>query len=455
MNNTIHIINLGCPKNLIDGEVMAAALVDAGFDLVSSPEDAEIIIINTCTFILPAREESIDEIFRMAQLKIEGRCRFLVVAGCLPQRYGTELEQKIPEVDLFLGTGEIPRIAAHMGSLLNSQEPKQRSYIGKPDFLMNSSHRRLVSTPSHTAYLKIAEGCSNNCSYCVIPAVRGTFRSRQMDDVLREASMLAQQGVKEVILTAQETTRYGRDLSMSSGLPALLREMALTEGIEWIRLLYTYPAHLEEELFRTVRDVEKVCSYIDIPVQHIDDGILRLMNRKGDGDLIREMIRHARELIPGVALRTSLIVGFPGETQAIFERLLAFVREARFDHVGVFEYSKEEGTVAAHLPGHLPQKVKQRRRNIIMEAQASISRRINESLIDTATKIIIEGPSDIDGYDYIGRSERQAPDIDGVTYIKSRGRAIGDMVKGTIISADEYDLYAVECTPAHNYDTEN
>jgi ribosomal protein S12 methylthiotransferase len=447
VNNTIHIINLGCPKNLIDGEVMAAALVDAGFELVSSPEDAEIIIINTCTFILPAREESIDEIFRAARLKTEARCRFLVVAGCLPQRYGKELEQEIPEVDLFLGTGEVPRIAAHIGTLRNAREPKQRSCIGRPDFLMNSSHRRLISTPPHTAYLKIAEGCSNHCSYCVIPAVRGTFRSRQMDDVLREAAILAQQGVKEVILTAQETTRYGKDLGMSTGLPALLKEMTLIEGIEWIRLLYTYPAHLEEELFRMIRDLEKVCNYIDIPVQHSDDGILRSMNRQGDGDLIREMIGHARAIIPGVALRTSLIVGFPGETQAIFERLLAFVREARFDHVGVFEYSKEEGTVAARLPGHLPKRVKQRRRNIIMEAQASISRRINESLIDTATRIIIEEPSDVEGYDYIGRSERQAPDIDGVTYVKAPGRAIGDMVTGTITAADEYDLFAEETIP--------
>jgi len=444
VNDTIHIINLGCPKNLIDGEVMAAALVDAGSELVSSPEDAEIIIINTCTFILPAREESIDEIFRMARLKTEGRCRFLVVAGCLPQRYGKELEQEIPEVDLFLGTGEVPRIAAHIEALRNAPAPKRRSCIGTPDFLMNSSHRRLISVPSHTAYLKIAEGCSNNCSYCVIPAVRGTFRSRQMDDVLREAAILAQQGVKEVILTAQETTRYGKDLGMSTGLPALLKEMVLIEGIEWIRLLYTYPAHLDDELFRAIRDLDKVCNYIDIPVQHIDDGILRSMNRKGGGDLIREMIEHARTLIPGVALRTSLIVGFPGETQAIFERLLAFVREARFDHVGVFEYSKEEGTAAAQLPGHLPKRVKQRRRKIIMEAQASISRRINESLIDTATKIIIEEPSDVEGYDYIGRSERQAPDIDGVTYVKAPDRAIGDMMTGTIASADEYDLYAVE-----------
>jgi len=421
---------------------MAAALVDAGFELVSSPEDAEIIIINTCTFILPAREEAIDEIFRAARLKTEGQCRFLVVAGCLPQRYGTELEKEIPEVDLFLGTGEVPRIAAHIGTLRNAREPKQRSCIGRPDFLMNSSHRRLISTPPHTAYLKIAEGCSNNCSYCVIPAVRGAFRSRQMDDVLREATILAQQGVKEVILTAQETTRYGKDLGMSSGLPALLKEMVLIEGIEWIRLLYTYPASLDEELFRTIRDLEKVCTYIDIPVQHIDDKILRSMNRRGGSGLIRDMIANARKIIPGVVLRTSLIVGFPGETREAFDRLFSFVKEARFDHMGVFEYSKEGGTRAAALPGHISEKVKRLRRGIIMEEQAEISRQINQSLIGSATEIIIEESSDIEGYDYIGRSQRQAPEIDGITYVKTKRGTIGDIVTGTITSADEYDLFA-------------
>ena len=441
MKNTVHIISLGCPKNLIDSEVMAAVLVKNGFELVPSPEDAQIIVINTCAFILPAQEESIDEIFRMAQMKQEGSCRHLVVTGCLPQRYGTLLEKEIPEVDLFLGTGEVPRIATYITALCGGSP---RSFIGDPDFLMNSSHRRLLSTPPHTAYLKIAEGCDNHCSYCIIPTVRGAYRSREMDDILREVELLAHGGVKEIILTAQETTRYGHDRGATPRLPALLREMVSIEGIEWIRLLYTHPARLDDGLFRTIRDLDKVCRYIDIPVQHIDDIILRSMNRRGDSTFIRNMIAQAKRIIPGVALRTSLIVGFPGETEEIFDRLLAFVREVRFDHVGVFEYSEEEGTEAAALPGHLSGEIKAFRRGIIMEEQAGISREINQSLLGSTTQIVLEEPSDIEGYDYIGRAERQAPDIDGITYVKTGQGGIGDMVTGTIISADEYDLFAEE-----------
>jgi len=422
---------------------MTAVLVEGGFEIVSLPQDADTIIINTCTFILPAKEESIDEIFRMAELKREGRCRHLVVTGCLPQRYGAILGKEIPEVDLFLGTSEFPRIADLIASF-RAEQPEQRSFIGKPDFLMNSSHSRLLSTPPHTAYLKIAEGCSNHCSYCVIPLVRGKFRSRQMDDILREAETLAQGGVKEIIIAAQETTLYGRDLGYTSGLSSLLRKIALIDGIRWIRLLYTYPADLDDELFRTIRDVEKICDYIDIPVQHIDDGILSSMNRKGDSGLIKNVIASARKIIPGVALRTSLIVGFPGETQERFDRLLAFIRETRFDHVGVFEYSREEGTKAAALPGHIPESVKELRRGIIMEEQALISREINQSLIGSTMEIVIEEESDLPEYDYIGRAKRQAPDIDGITYVKAEEKAFGDIVECRVVSADDYDLIAEE-----------
>ena len=455
MKDTVHIISLGCPKNLIDSEVMAATLAESGFDLVLSPENAQIIVINTCAFILPAREESIEEIFRMAEMKRQGACRYLVVTGCLPQRYGTLLEEEIPEVDLFLGTGEVPRIAARIAALRGDTEPMRRSYIGPPDFLMNASHPRILATPSHSAYLKIAEGCDNNCSYCIIPSVRGPFQSREIDDVLREAKRLAKGGVKEIILTAQETTRYGYDLGTKPRLSVLLREMASIEEIEWIRLLYTHPASLDDELFQTIDDLDKVCRYIDLPVQHIDDGILRSMNRRGGSALIRKMIAHARKIIPGVALRTSLIVGSPGETEEAFERLLAFVQETRLDHVGVFEYSKEEGTRAAALPHHLPDEIKRLRREIIMEEQAEISRQINQSLIGLTTRIILEEPSDIKGYDYIGRVERQAPDIDGITYLKTREGSIGDAMTCTITGADEYDLFAEADTPPTREKTES
>ncbi len=443
MKNTAHIISLGCPKNLVDSEVMAAALVEGGFELANSPEVAEIIIINTCAFILSAQEEAIDEIFRMADMKLEGECRFLVVTGCLPQRYGVILDEGIPEVDLFLGTGEVPRIAELIKDLINGDKPKLRSVVGTPDFLMNSSHRRLLATPPHTAYLKIAEGCSNHCSYCIIPIVRGEFRSRSMEDILRETENLARGGVKEIIITAQETTRYGKDLGDAPRLHGLLREMTGIEGIDWIRLLYTHPYTLNEELFRTMSEFEKVCNYIDIPVQHIDEEILNSMNRQGDSRLIKERIKLVRRLVPGVALRTSLMVGFPGETQEMFDRLLEFVKEARFDHLGVFEYSSEEGTRAAALPGHVPDEVKGARRGVIMEEQAEISREINQALVGSATKVILEGSSDIEGYNYIGRSERQAPDIDGITYVRSAAnRAVGDIVTCTIKAADEYDIFA-------------
>jgi len=444
LKNKIHIISLGCPKNLIDSEVMAAALIESGCEFVYLPEDADTIIINTCAFILPAKEESIDEILRMAELKRTGLCRYLIVAGCLPQRYGDMLEKEIPEVDLFLGTGMIPRIVDLVASLQGGELSKQRSFTGKPDFLMNSSHSRLLLTPPHTAYLKIAEGCSNHCSYCVIPAIRGKFRSRPVDDILRETETLAQGGVKEIIVTAQETTLYGKDLGYTSGLSSLLREIALIDGIRWIRLLYTYPANLDDELFRTIRDVEKICNYIDIPVQHIDDSILSLMNRKGDCELIKNVISSARRIIPGVALRTSLIVGFPGETQERFERLLAFVRETRFDHVGVFEYSREEGTGADALPGHIRESAKKLRRKIIMEEQTLISREINQALIGSTMEIVIEDKSDLQEYDYIGRARRQAPDIDGITYVKADEKATGDIVECRIVSADDYDLFAEE-----------
>lgn len=447
MRNTVHIISLGCPKNLVDSEVMAAILVEAGFAVVPFPHDAEILIVNTCAFILPAKEESIDEIFRMADLKREGEGRYLVVTGCLSQRYGSMLSNEMPEVDLFLGTSEIPRIA-ELIEVMRGEQPGRRSLIGKPDFLMNSSHPRLLSTPPHTAYLKIAEGCSNRCTYCVIPLVRGKFRSRPLNDVLREVETLAQRGVKEIIMAAQETTLYGSDLGYKSGLSSLLREIAQIEGIRWIRVLYTYPVDLDDELFRTIRDVDKICNYIDIPVQHIDDDILTSMNRRGDSRLIRDVIARARAIIPGVALRTSLIVGFPGETQERFERLVSFIKETRFDHLGVFEYSREEGTKAETLPGQVSESEKEFRRGSIMEEQAVISHEINQLLVGSTMEILIEEESDLPEYDYIGRAQRQSPDIDGITYVQAGERAIGEIVNCRIVSADDYDLFAEEVMPA-------
>jgi len=444
----VHIISLGCPKNQVDSEVMGAILAESGYLLTDRPEDASVILINTCAFILPAREEAIAEILQAAAWK-KGRKDsrpYLIVTGCLPQRYGKELEESLPEVDLFLGTAEIPHIGRHLDRLRNLPKTKtvrpRRSVVGRPTFLMNAGHKRLISSPAHSAYIKIADGCSNRCSYCVIPSIRGKARSRTIDDILREAEELAAKGVRELIITAQDTTAYGLDRKGKPGLSRLLREMAAIDGLSWIRLLYTYPARLTEELLRTIAEEEKICRYLDIPIQHSDDAILTAMNRRGDNALIRKVIAHAREVIPDIALRTSLIVGFPGETPRRFERLLSFVRETRFDHLGVFPYSREEGTAAATLPSRISEKEKERRRGLIMEEQASISREINSVLIGTRQEILIEGPGELEGFTQVGRCRRQAPEVDGVTHLRGGNPEVGEIVACRITAADDYDLFA-------------
>lgn len=309
---------------------------------------------------------------------------------------------------------------------------------------MNSSHPRLLSPPLYSTYLKIAEGCSNYCSYCVIPLVRGAFRSRKMDDIIEEATTLAAQGVKEIILTAQETTAYGKDLEGKQNLALLLRKLSAIDTIRWIRILYTHPASITGEVLSAIAEEKKVCKYIDIPIQHIDDDILKSMNRRVTSETIRHVIRRSRSIIPDVALRTSLIVGYPGETEGKFERLREFVHEARFDHLGVFMYSPEEGTRAAELPDQISEDEKEARRDIIMEEQSIISYDINQSLIDTVQEVMMEGASDLPEYTQVGRLARQAPDIDGVTYIKAKKTLPGEIILCKIVAADEYDLYAEE-----------
>jgi len=445
-NPSVHVVSLGCPKNLVDSEVMAALLAQAGCRIVSDPEDAEILLLNTCAFILPAREESIDEIFRLAELKKSGKCRYLIVAGCLAQRHGAELAAELPEVDLLLGISEVPRIADHLRNLMEEQPGPgtSRSVVPKPLFLMDAGHPRLLSSPAHSAYLKIAEGCSNRCTYCVIPQIRGKARSRPVEDILREAEGLADRGVKELILIAQDTTAYGRDLAGKPTLALLLRELAALDGPAWIRILYTYPTGLTNELFDVIAKRDRICSYLDVPIQHIDDDILAAMKRRGDSRLIRKNLERARAAIPGLAFRTSLIVGFPGETSAKFNRLLSFVQETRFDHLGVFPYSAEEGTPAEKLPHQVSDRTKKARRNLIMEEQAIISHEINQTLVGSRQEVLIEGPSASPDYPLIGRCRRQAPDIDGVTYVKGGDRPLpfGSLIPCRIVAADDYDLFA-------------
>ena len=441
--NRVHIISLGCPKNLVDSEVMASLLLKEGFRIVPSEEAADIILVNTCAFILPAKEESIGEILRVAEYKKQGRCAHLVVTGCLPQRYGAALERELPEVDLFMGPGEIPRIAAAVREMC-TEPGAARTFTGPPRFLMDASFDRILSAPAFSAYLKIADGCDNRCSYCVVPSVRGRFRSRMPADVLREAERLARSGVKEIILTAQETTAYGRDLAGRPTLASLLEDLASIGDLQWIRILYTHPARITTELLEVIARHERICRYLDVPVQHIDDGILRSMGRRATGERIKKVIRRIRNIIPGCALRTSLIVGFPGETKDSFARLHAFMRETRFDHLGVFTYSREEGTKAAGLPRQVREATKESRRHTIMVEQATISREINESLVGTVGEALIEGPSNDRRFRYRGRMRRQSPDIDGVTYVTAREKKPGDIVTCKIVDVATYDLYAQE-----------
>jgi len=430
---------------MVDSEVMAATLSENGFRIVSQPEHAHIILINTCAFILPAKEESIEAILRLAEWKKtgEGMCAYLVVVGCLPQRYGKILEAEMPEVDLFLGTSEIPHIARHLERLVYAKTIIENpANITTPVFLMNANHSRLLSTPFYSAYLKIAEGCSNLCSYCVIPSIRGKTRSRPIDDIMKEAENLTDKGVKEIIIIAQDTTAYGTDLKGKPTLEKLLKELASIDKIAWIRLLYAYPRSLNSSLLQTIADEEKICSYIDIPVQHIDDNILAAMNRRGGSKSIKKTIATARAMIPLVALRTSVIVGFPGESRKEFNKLLAFIQESRFDHLGVFTYSREEGTAAADLPAQVSEKTKERRKILLIEAQASISFEINQNLIGSFQSVLVEGKSDMPNFPFVGRCSRQSPDIDGVTYINGRNLATGSLITCRITSANEYDLFS-------------
>lgn len=440
-SDKVRIITLGCPKNLIDSEVMAGLLNQAGYRIVNENDSADIVIVNTCAFINPAKEEAIEEILTLAEEKKKNYHHLrIVVAGCLTQRYGREFFSQLPEVDLFIGTGEVGNIVGHLNKL-NQKNYKRQSIVTKPDFLMNFEHPRMLSSKTPSAYLKISDGCSNRCSYCIIPSLRGPVRSRKPDDILREAEILAKKGIKEIIIVAQDTTIYGRDLKGRPRLSSLLNDMAQIKSLKWIRLLYAHPARVTTNLLETIATNEKICRYIDLPIQHIDDDILKAMNRKVTGAKIKDVISRTRQMIPDVALRTSLIVGFPGETPTRFNRLLDFVNEIKFDHLGVFTYSREEGTLAAQSKSQVSEKEKERRREIIMNEQATISLAINKALIGTIQEVLIEEKSGRSDYTCLGRCRRQSPEIDGVTYIKGSASPTGSIVKCKITAADEYDLF--------------
>jgi len=439
----VGIVSLGCARNLVDTEVMVGLLRQAHYDVIADPAEADIILINTCSFIDAAKEESIDAILEMARLKQEGRVQTLIVAGCLPQRYADELARELPEVDLFIGTGEVPRI----GEILKSHRQKQRRlYIGIPSYLYDHATPRLRATASHTAFVKVSEGCDHKCAFCIIPQLRGPHRSRPIDSIVKEATALAQEGVKEINLIAQDLTAYGRERRDGTTLYGLLRELVSVSGIEWIRLLYAYPNYLDDPLLDLIRESEKICKYIDIPFQHVATRILGRMRRGKSGSAVRQAMDKLRRAIPGVTLRTSLIVGFPGETADDFRELLDFVEQAEFERLGVFKYSREEGTAAALMEEQVAEQEKERRWQELMELQAGICRRKNQALIGAVERVIIDG-RDLDSGALSGRTQAHAPEVDGVVYIRhgSAGNGQkelrpGDFAQIKITQALDYDL---------------
>jgi ribosomal protein S12 methylthiotransferase len=434
----VSMVSLGCPKNLVDAEVMLGLLSKQDYEITTNEKAADVIIVNTCSFIKEAKQESIDTILDLAERKHDGRCHTLIVSGCLPQRYQEELAKELPEVDIFIGTGDYPRIAEILAE--KSGTDHQLRYIGDPDYIYDETLPRLNSSPAWYSYLKIGEGCSNCCSYCIIPQLRGAYRSRPEDALVAEAERLVARGVKELNIISQDITRYGSDLADGANLETLIRRLAAIDGLRWIRLLYAYPDGITNSLIELIRDEPKVCKYLDIPIQHISDPILKAMKRRSSEQQIRDLIVKLRSEIPGIALRTSLIVGFPGETVEDFTTLTQFVEQTQFDRLGVFCYSKEEGTPAAEMPEQVTERVKRERHRKLMRAQARLSFRRNRSLIGTIEQVIVEGFSEETELLLKGRSSRQAPDIDGQVYITSGNANVGDIVTLKITDSSDYDL---------------
>ncbi|GAB7028165.1 30S ribosomal protein S12 methylthiotransferase RimO [Geotalea toluenoxydans] len=434
----VSLVSLGCPKNLVDAEVMLGYLSKDSYEVTTDEHEADIIIVNTCSFIKEAKQESIDTILDLADRKHDARCKMLIVTGCLPQRYQEELVKELPEVDIFVGTGDYPRIAEIIAEKRGLSE--QLCYTGDPNFLYDDELPRLQSSPYYTAYLKIAEGCSNCCSYCVIPSLRGSFRSRPMDKLLREAEGLVAKGVREINLIAQDITGYGRDLNEGATLEVLIRSLVKLEGLQWIRLLYAYPDGISDSLIKLIKEEDKVCKYLDIPLQHISDPILKQMNRRSSEAEIRELIAKLRTEVPGIAIRTSFIVGFPGETDDDFKKLVQFVEETRFDRMGVFCYSREEGTPAFEMAEQVSERIKRERYKKLMRTQARVSFKHNRSLVDKEEMVLIEGYSEETELLLKGRSSRQAPDIDGQVYITAGNAQVGEIVRLRITDSSDYDL---------------
>lgn len=436
MKKSVAIVTLGCSKNQVDSEIMSGRIGEK-YCLVKDPEQADIVIVNTCTFIERAKEESIDTLLEMAQFKEDGQCKTLVAAGCLAQRYGEELMSEIPELDGILGTGNVAEI---LEVVEEAQIQKTRHVsLEAPQFLYDDTMSRNRLSPKHYAYVKVAEGCDNYCTYCIIPHVRGHFRSRSVESIVREVEHMAEEGVKEILLIAQDTTRYGIDLYGEYRLPSLIRKISDIEGIEWIRLMYCYPDLFSDELIETMKETPKVCRYLDIPLQHADNQILKEMNRRGTREDAELLIQKLRQAMPDIRIRTTMITGFPGESETQFANLLDFVKKIGFDRLGAFAYSQEESTPAARRIDQVSEDIREKRCAELMQLQQTISLERQQRWRGQVLKVLIEEKLP-DGR-YLGRSEGDAPEIDGSVYVNALEELkIGEFAQVKIQDVDSYDL---------------
>lgn len=434
------MVSLGCPKNLVDSEVMLGLIREKNFTVTNDPADAEIIIVNTCGFIESAKEESINTILQMSEYKTQGSCRYLIVTGCLSQRYADELAQSIPEVDAFVGTECFTDISWVIEQVMDG---KKVLHMTRNTAEQPVEMPRMLTTPEYMAYLKIAEGCDNCCSYCIIPKLRGPYTSRPYEAVMAEAKELAASGIKEIIVVAQDTTRYGEDLYGKLMLPQLLKDLNDLEGIEWIRVMYCYPNNFTDELIEAFATLPKVCKYVDLPLQHASNSLLASMNRYDTKEQVEALLKKLRTSIPGIVIRTTFIVGFPGETEADFEELKEFVAAQRFENAGVFKYSQEEGTVAGAMPNQIPEEVKENRYHELMALLAEISEELHQDLEGQELYVVIEGFDEENPSLAVARSYREAPDIDGSIFVENADNLhIGDFTKVRILQGFTYELVA-------------
>lgn len=437
----VFFVSLGCDKNLVDSEMMIGMLAEKGHVITDNEKEAEVVVVNTCCFILDAKQESIDTILQMAELKKNGKMKVLIVTGCLGERYREEIQTEIPQVDAILGTNSFDVIADTIEEVLQG---KKQNHFHDIQAVPVHGKKRMVTTGGHYAYLKIAEGCDKHCTYCIIPKIRGDFRSVPMEVLLEEARKLAEDGVKELILVAQETTVYGKDLYGKKSLPELLQKLAAIDGLQFIRLLYCYPEEITPELIQVIKEEPKICHYLDMPIQHASDAVLKRMGRRTNNEQLRNMVTTLRKEIPDICLRTTLITGFPGETGTDFTILKEFVKEMRFDRLGVFPYSAEEGTPAAKMKKQVPSFIKNMRRNAIMKIQQQIAFEKAEEMIGKKLEVLIEGKLPEDGV-FIGRTYKDAPNVDGMIFVNSdRELVTGDVVTVGITDYHEYDLIGEE-----------